>query len=69
MSYQGDGFQFKHDPVFVYDEADPRTYEAQWEAWQICRDTLTGDITSYPGTASEQGNQTPVYKAVTKRRR
>lgn len=69
MSFEGDGYQFKDDPVFQYDENDPRTYTEQWEAWQICRDTLAGDINSYPGTSSEQGTQKPVYKTVTKRRR
>lgn len=69
MTYIGDGYQFKHDPVFVYDETDPRSYEAQWEAWQICRDTTDCDINSYPGSAIEQGTQKPDYKTVTKRRR
>jgi hypothetical protein len=69
MSYQGDDYQFKHDPVFVFDESDPRPYTEQWEAWLICRDTTTCDISNYPGTASERGTQKPVYKVVTKRRR
>jgi hypothetical protein len=69
VSYQGDDYQFKHDPVFVYDENDPRSYADQRETWLVCRDTTACDIHTYPGTAEERGTQKPVYKVVTKRRR
>lgn len=69
MSFGGDGYQFKNDPVFIYDDTDPRPYAEQWETWLICRDTTACDISNYPGHGDEQRTKVRSPVVVTKRPR
>jgi hypothetical protein len=69
MTTFGDGYQTLTDPRFLYDETDPRDYADQYHAWQLTHDTVTCDITNYPGNAEERGTAKPTYRVVRKRDR
>lgn len=65
----GDGYQQLTDPGFTFDPNDPRDYATQYYAWQLTKDTLICDISTYPGRSDEQGSRQSRPVVVTKRGR
>lgn len=65
----GDGYQQLTDPGFTFDPNDPRDYATQYYAWQLTKDTLICDITTYPGSTGEQDTERPTPVVRTKRGR
>lgn len=50
--------------VFIFDENDARSYEDQFRAWDLCRDTVNNTIETYHGGPGEQGGHAPVQRQV-----
>lgn len=48
--------------VFIFDEKDPRPYDVQYGAWDLCRNTKDNTIESYKGSTPEQGGHGPVQR-------
>lgn len=67
MTYEfGDGYQQLKDPGFEYDPNAPGTYEQQFYAWRLTRDTKECDISTYPGTGDQQSTR-PTPPAVSRK--
>lgn len=63
MSFEiGDGYMVVNDSKFEYDENDPRTYQDQYDAWLLTRETTEGDLSTYRGGSGEQGGYAPAQR-------